>query len=126
MARIELMPGIASISGTVGDFTFRTINGKTYVHRRNELELPEDATREEKRQYRRQHMIRQCVRILQDEMGDFERAIQMRLKLKSRIEGLYDKYCKEIKAPTKLQRKIMQEYRSKWSKSGESLDKGSM
>ncbi len=34
MARVELMPGIESISGRMGDFVFRTSKktGKVYVH----------------------------------------------------------------------------------------------
>ena len=32
MARVELMPGIKSISGTVGNLTFKTRNGKTFVY----------------------------------------------------------------------------------------------
>lgn len=126
MARVELMPGIASISGSVGNITFRTINGKTHVFERRTAKLREDATRAEKEKYKRDRIIRQCVSIIQDETGDWQKAIRIRTTIRNRIVYLYNKYVKEIKAPTKLQAKIMGEYRSKWAKSGDSLDKGSM
>ena len=32
MARVDLPKGIAAIHGRIGDYVYRTINGKTYVH----------------------------------------------------------------------------------------------
>jgi len=49
----------------------------------------------------------------------------MRQKIRERILYLYQKYEKAIKAPTKLQRKIMTEYRAKWCRPGNSLVNGS-
>ena len=128
MARVEFKTNspIQSLSGTIGGMTFRTVNGKTSVYTLKEPELPEDASRADKRKWKRERMVRQCVMILQDEMDDLFAAIEMRKKMKDRIMYLYKKYEKEIKAPTKLQRKIMTEYRAKWSQEGDSLDEGSM
>ena len=116
MAKIEFKEGspIQSLSGTLGNMTFRSINGRTYVTQRAERELPEDASREEKRAYRRRQMIQDCVQILQAEIIDIEEAIRMRYKIYVRIAALYDKYVGEIKAPTKLQKQIMTEYRSRY------------
>ena len=104
---------------------FRTRNGKTTVYARDEPELPENATRAEKRRYKRERIVRQCVAILQDEMEDIVVAIAMRMKIRNRILYLYKKYERDIKAPTKLQRKIMGEYRAKWCRPGNSLVNGS-
>ena len=116
MARVKFKDGqpIQSLSGTIGDMVFRTVNGKTYVHKRTRIELPEQPTRAEKKQYLRERILDQCVCILQDEIGDMNEAIRMRTKIRSRLCGLYKKYEKEYKAPTKLQIRIMTEYRSKW------------
>ena len=114
MARVELMPGIESISGSVGQLTFRTMNGKTFVRVRQEAELPKGASRKQKAKYKRDRMLDQCIAILQDEMGDMLEAIRLRPKMRERLKRLYDKYAKEIKAPTKLQRKIMTEYRGRF------------
>ena len=136
MARIRFKRGqaVQSLSGTLGEMTFRTINGKTYVHVRCEKEPASDASRKEKALYRRRRIVSNCVGILQEEMEDVVEAIRMRLKLKNRIEYLYDKYVREISAPTKLQRKIMEEYRRRhpptplgrrkevWETSRESLE----
>ena len=116
MARVRFKEGqpIQSLSGKIGNLTYRTRNGKTFVHVASELELPEGATRKQKALYKRRVMVDECVTILQEEMDDFIEAIQMRTKIRDRIIGLYKKYSPEIKARTKLQRKIMGEYRKKW------------
>lgn len=116
MAKIEFKEGspIQSLSGTIGNMTFRTRNGRTYVTQRAERELPDDASREEKRAYRRRQMIQECVQILQAEIKDIEEAIRMRYKIYVRIAALYDKYVGEIKARTKLQKQIMTAYRSRY------------
>ena len=118
MARVIFKKGqpIQSLSGTMGKYTYRTINGQTFVWERPERVLPENASREEKARYKRETMIDQCTEILQSEIADIQEAIRMRNKIRSRLKGLYEKYCKEIKAPTKLQARIMAEYRGKWEK----------
>lgn len=118
MARVELMPGIESISGTVGNLTFRTVNGKTFVHEKAEPVLPEKPTREERAKYKRDVIIDQCVRILQSEIEDLTKAVGMRPKIRSRLMSLYKRYAPEIKARTKLQRKMMTEYRAKYHRRG--------
>ena len=104
---------IQSLSGTIGNLTYRTVNGKTFVRARPERTLPEHASREERARYRRETMIDQCTGIIQHEITDIQEAIRMRTKIRSRLVGLYKKYEKEIKAPTKLQARIMEEYRRK-------------
>lgn len=118
MARVELKPGIESISGTVGNLTFRTVYGKTFVHKKAEPVLPEKATRQERAKYKRDVIIDQCVGILQREISDMREAIQMRPKIRSRLMRLYKRYAPEIKARTKLQRKMMTEYRAKYHRRG--------
>ena len=117
MARVFFKKGqaIQSLSGTAGKYTFRSINGKTFIRRAKERTLPENATRKEKALFKRESMIDQCTAILQNEMKDIQEAIRMRVKIRSRLRSLYEKYKKEIKAPTKLQRRIMEEYRGKWN-----------
>ena len=126
MARVEFKEDspIQSLSGTIGNLTFRTRNGKTTVFHRYEAELAPEASRAERRRYKREQMVRNCVAILQNEMEDIQVAIAQRPKIRERILYLYKKYEKEIKAPTKLQKKIMCEYRAKWCQSEDSLDKG--
>ena len=107
------MPGIDSISGTVGKLTFRTVNGKTFVQAKMLPELPEKPNRKEKARYRRAVLIDNCVCLLQAEYPDIREAILHRRKIYDRVAYLYDKYRKTIKAPTKLMRKIMEEYHAK-------------
>ena len=116
MARVKFKEGqpIQSLSGTLGNSVFRTRNGQTFVHERSYPELPKDATRAQKARYRRRMMINECVSILQDEIEDIAEAISMRKKITERIGYLYDKYVNKRKARTKLQRKIMGEYRAKY------------
>lgn len=116
MARVKFNPGqpIQSLSGTLGNAVFRTMYGRTFVFERARPVLPKNATREQKARYRRRVMVDECVRILQDEIEDITEAIAMRKKILERVGYLYDKYVQEIKAPTKLQRKIMGEYRAKY------------
>ena len=128
MARIEFTKtsGIKSISGRIGNVMFRTINGKTFMTQCPEAELPENPTRKQKEKYKRDRIVDQCVSILQDEMEDWCEAVQQRAKIRWRIMNLYKKYATEIKAPTKLQCRIMREYRAKWSKPRECLENVSM
>ena len=113
MARVELMPGIKSISGTVGNLTFKTRNGKTFVYEKPEPELPENPTRKEKARHKRAVMLNRCVALVQREIGDLQEATRQRKKIYERMASLYDKYQKSIKAPTKLMKKIMEEYCAK-------------
>jgi hypothetical protein len=116
MARVIFKKGqpIQSLSGTIGRYTYRTINGKTFVHASKERVLPDDASRKEKALFKRESMLDQCTEILQNEMADVQEAIRMRSKIRSRLRSLYEKYRKEIKGRTKLQTRIMSEYRGKW------------
>ena len=57
-------------------------------------------------------MVQNCVTILQEEMSDISEALKQRKKIQERISRLYDKYVKTIKAKTKLQRRIIEEYRA--------------
>ena len=113
MARVELMPGIDSISGTVGKLTFRTVNGKTFVQAKRLPELPDKPNRKEKARYKRAVVIDNCVCLLQSEYPDLRDAILHHRRIYDRVAYLYDKYRKTIKAPTKLMRKIMEVYRAK-------------
>ena len=116
MARVFLKPDspIQSLSGTVGNITFRTMNGKTFMLSHAEPELHKDASLKEKAQYKRRMMVNACVRILQASMPMLE-AMQERKKMYDRLKVLYDKYAHEIKAPTKLQKKIMTEYYARFN-----------
>lgn len=128
MARVEFKKDspIQSLSGTLGNLIFRTRNGKTSVFQRCEPELPENASRADRRRVKREKIVNDCVVILQNELGDMVAAIEQRKKIRERIMYLYKKYEKEIKAPTKLQRRIMSEYRAKWCQRGDCLENGSI
>ena len=110
MAKIELIAGIERISGTIGDVTFFTRNGKTYMSKRSEPELPKNATRAQKAQYRKRTMVNACVELVQVQMDDMLEAIGKRKKIRDRMCYLYEKLSPEIKAKTKLQKAIMTAY----------------
>ena len=110
MAKVRLMPGIESISGTIGEVTFRTINGKTFMSKRKEPELPKNATRKQKAQYKKRKLVDSCVVLIQSQMEDMLEAIDQRKKIRDRICYLYEKLSPEIKASTKLQKAIMSAY----------------
>ena len=110
MAKVELMPGIESISGTIGDVTFRTINGKTFMSKRMEPALPKNATRKQKAQFRKRKVVDACVALVQAQKDDMLEAIGQRKKIRDRICYLYEKLSPEIKARTKLQKAIMSAY----------------
>lgn len=114
MARVELMPGIQSISGSVGNLTFKTRNGKTYVYEKTVPELPEHPSRKEKNRHKRAVLIDRYVAMLQREYADIYEAIRQRKKIYERVASLYDKHSPNIKAPTKLMQKIMDEYHAKY------------
>lgn len=115
MAKIQLMPGIERISGSIGDTTFRTVNGKTFVHRKAERALPVNASRKAKALYKRRMIVNECVCIVQSKMDDMLYAIHQRNKIRDRLEYLYDKNYRQIKARTKLQRAMLESY---WERNG--------
>ena len=110
MAKVTLMPGVERISGTIGNVTFRTMNGKTFMHRKSEPVLPPHATRKQKAQYKKRVIVNECVMMVQGEMDDVLEAIEQRKKIYDRIRHLYDRLAPEIKAQTKLQRAIVSAY----------------
>ena len=116
MAHVTFNPNqpIQSLSGTVGNRTFKTRNGKTYMTQLPAPVLPKNATPKQRAQYKRLRMIDQCVMIIQGQIPDIREAIAMRSKIKDRLMYLYNKYVKEIKAPTKLQKAIMEEYDARY------------
>ena len=107
MAHVTLSPLISSLSGTIGDMTFRTRNGKTSVFQKNPPRLPANATRKQKTKYKKQVIVDQCIKILQDEIGDILVAISRRQAIKKKVEYWYDKLAPQIKAKTKLQGAII-------------------
>ena len=115
MAKVEFKEGqpVQSLSGKIGSIVFKTMNGRTFVHEVAMPELPDNATRKQKAAYKRKMIIEQCVEIIQREM-ELTEALAMRKKIHDRIRILYDKYAPEIKARTKLQCKIMGEYRARY------------
>ena len=116
MAKVEFEKesGIKSVSGTVGGLTYRTINGKVFVHEARRPLLRAGASKSEKMKYRRAVIIDACVQLLQDEMEDWLAAVEQRPKIRSRVKSLYERYAPEISAYTKLQGKIMSEYRARF------------
>ena len=110
MVKVKLMPGIERISGTIGDVTFFTRNGRTFMSRRSEPELPKNATRKQKAQFRKRTLVNACVELVQSQMADMLEAIEQRKKIRDRICYLYEKLSPEIKARTKLQKAIMSAY----------------
>lgn len=126
MARVEMKAGEAGLSGTVGGLTFRTVNGKTVVHRKAEPLLPEKPTMKEKARYKRAAVIDQCVAMVQNGIGDLREAIAQRDKIRHRISRLYDRYVQETQSTTKLIQRIMAGYHGNVSKiSRECLENGS-
>ena len=110
MARVKLIPGIESLSGTIGDVTFRTMNGKTFMHRKAEPVLPPHATRKQKAQYKKRVIVNDCVVLVQAEMENVFEALEQRSRIYDTIRHLYDRYAPGIKARTKLQRAILSAY----------------
>ena len=107
MAHVTLSPLISSLSGTIGDMTFRTRNGQTSVFQKTPPRLPANATRKQKAQYKKQLIVDQCIKILQEEIEDILVAISRRQAIKKRVEYWYDKFAPKIKAKTKLQGAII-------------------
>ena len=106
---------IQSLSGTIGNITYRTVNGRTFAHSRPEPVLPKNPTRQQRALFKRRTIIDNCLSILQGQIPDIQEAIAARDKLKHRLLHLYKKYAPTIKAPTKLQKAIMTEYYARFS-----------
>ena len=111
MAKVTFNPDspIQALSGSLGDFTFRTVYGRTHVFRRPEPILPKNPTRQQREQFKQRTVINNCINILQAQYEDFQEAIAMRKKIKERLTYLYKKHAPDIKAPTKLQFRIFTE-----------------
>ena len=117
MAKVHFNPNqpIQSLSGTIGDLTFRTVNGRTHVFQREEPVLPKHPTRKQRAQFKQRTIINNCINILQSQYEDIQEAMAMRSTIKDRLKYLYKKHVKDIKAPSKLQRAIMTEYYARFS-----------
>ncbi len=126
MARITFNPNqpIQSLSGTLGRDTFRTLNGRTYVHQRPEPVLPKNPTPQQRAAIRRKTIINHCITDIQRQYSDIRDAIAMRSKIKDRVEYLYDKFVTNIKAPTKLQKEILSKYYRKFSPTSPNHSRG--
>ena len=111
---------IQSLSGSFGPLTFRTLYGRTFVMERPAPTLPKNPTRQQRARFKQRTIIDQCVAILQSQYEDIQEAIAMRPKIRDRIVRLYKKHAPSIKAPTKLQKAIMTEYREKFAKTSSS------
>ena len=117
MAQVSFQKGqpIQSLSGTVGNITFRTLNGRTYMFQKPDPVLPEHPTRQQREQYKRRTIINDCLTIIQSQITDLQEAITERPKIKERLRYLYKSFAPTVKAPTKLQRKILSEYNARFS-----------
>ena len=111
MAQVKLKQGIESLSGTIGNVTFRTYKtGKVVMLQKPEPQLPPNATRKQKAAYKKHLIVHECVTLIQSQMNDMLLAIKQRNTIYTRIARLYDKHAPSIKARTKLQRAIMTDY----------------
>ena len=116
MARIKFKEGseIQRLSGKIGNLTYRTAGGKTFVYATEIPELPQDATPKQKNQYKKRMIIDACVVLIQREM-ELEVALAMRQKLRDRMDYLYKCLSSKIKAKTKLQKAMMEAYYNRFS-----------
>lgn len=128
MAHVTFNPNqpIQSLSGTLGNMTFRTMNGRTYVHECRKPVLPKNPTRKQRAQFKQRTLIDSCIAILQSQIPDIQEAIAMRTKIKDRLTNLYKKLEPTIKAPTKLQKAIMTEYYARFSATSSSQHRESI
>jgi hypothetical protein len=112
MARILFNPNspIKRLSGRYGNIVYQFRYGKQFLYGAAEPVLPPHPTPEQRRLFRRQSIVEQCVNILQTQLELSQQAIDARKTIKNRITYLYNRYNPGIKAPTKLQKKIMTEY----------------
>ena len=104
MARVTFKAGqpIQSLSGTIGNLTYRTINGKTFT--------------EAKAAYRRKMIVDECVRIIQEEISDMAAAIQARAGIRAAMKRYYDQFSTETGSRLKLQAKMLEAYRNRRQK----------
>ena len=117
MAKVTFVEGqpLQSLSGTVGNITFRTINGRTFARELTAPTLPKNPTRQQRDRFKRQTLINDCIAILQSQYEDIQEAIAVRPKIKDRLNYLYKSFAPTIKTRTKLQKKIMTEYYARFS-----------
>jgi len=118
MARVTFKAGqpIQSLSGTIGNLTYRTINGKTFVRVRGEVTLASNASAEAKAAYRRKTIVDECVRIIQEEIGDMAAAIQARAGIRAAMKRYYEQFSTETGSRLKLQAKMLEAYRNRRQK----------
>lgn len=118
MARVTFKAGqpIQSLSGTIGNLTYRTINGKTFVRVRGEVGLASNASTEAKAAYRRKTIVDECVRIIQEEIGDMAVAIQARAGIRAAMKRYYEQFSTETGSRLKLQAKMLEAYRNRRQK----------
>lgn len=116
MAKVTFRKGqpIQALSGTLGALTFRTLYGRTFVRERSMAVLPENPTRKQRAQYKQRKVVDRCVEILQYRIPDIQEAIAIRPKMRERVKYLYKKFAPEIKAPTKLQKRILEVYEERF------------
>lgn len=118
MARVTFKAGqpIQSLSGTIGNLTYRTINGKTFVRVRGEVGLASNASTEAKAAYRRKTIVDECVRIIQEEISDMAAAIQARAGIRAAMKRYYEQFSTETGSRLKLQAKMLEAYRNRRQK----------
>jgi hypothetical protein len=118
MARVIFKEGqpIQSLSGAYGNMIFKQIHGETRVYRKPEPQLPKRATKEQKEKYKKQVMVNECMKIIQGEMPNMERAILLRETIRKRLQYLYKQYAGQYRSRLKLQAAIMSAYYAKAEK----------
>ena len=123
MARVTFEKGqrITHLSGQIGNLIYRTVGGKTFVFEAEGAGLPKNATRKQKRLYKRKCIINECVELIQRQVGDIDVALAMRTKIRDRMRSLYDRLAPEIKASTKLQRAMITEYETRFDIENDSI-----
>ena len=123
MARVTFEKGqrITHLSGQIGNLIYRTVGGKTFVFEAEGAGLPKNATRKQKRLYKRKCIINECVELIQRQTGNLEVALAMRTKIRDRMRSLYDRLAPEIKARTKLQKAMIREYETRFDTEKESI-----
>ena len=123
MARVTFEKGqrITHLSGQIGNLIYRTVGGKTFVFEAEGAGLPKNATRKQKRLYKRKCIINECVELIQRQTGNIAVALAMRTKIRDRMRSLYDRLAPEIKARTKLQKAMIREYETWFDTEKESI-----
>ena len=99
-----------ALSGTVGDLTFKTRNGQTFMYQKPDPQLPEHPTPKQRARYRKQLIVAECVKRIQGRFDDMLTAISSRKTIYNRVARLYDKLAPTVRARTKLIRAILDEY----------------